>query len=374
MSKPSFQLRTGGLEILYTPVDRKLVQQRLEGRLVLAPDVDLSGFRAEAVIDWINIGVILKEPTQFRYIKDVIGRTGAKGVFVKPLERKRESCRHYRITIQHPFQGAAIARAIEAVRGAFTVEATSVEGLEVSLDLYPRRPDRLNRHKLLAVVQRHLWVDPAILVRSGALRQIWESPDDPDDFRTLIVPSSTNRVWDFGTATTYAGREGGPIAFRIQDKVTDRRRRDKKTGKWLFDQLHEKDHRVRVEVTLTGVGLAASGYADLESVLRGEFQSLKKFFRFVLPSVPIGSNPMFGDFPARQDWRKFQSGGVCIFRHMEAAKEVDRQRIRRDRERMLKLPRLRKAPAGEMGPLARYVELDDMIRQALRNLSCRWIT
>lgn len=374
VSKPSFRLRVGSSEIQYTPIRRKLIQRRLERREPLEPDVDLSEYRVEAVIDWINLRVSLKAPTQFRYIKEAIRHTGAEGVFVRPLERKRESCRVFRITIQHPSRRTTIERAIGAVHSTFAVEAISVVGLEVSLDLYPRTPDRLKRHKLLAVVQRHLWVDPAILASRGALRQIWESPDDPDDYRTLIVPASTNRVWNFGTATTYAGRKGGPIAFRIQDKVTDRRRRDRKTGKWLFDRLAEEDHRVRVEVTLTGEGLEESGYGDLESVLRGEFQCLKKLFRFVLPSVPVGSSPIFGDFPARQTWRKFQSGGVCILRRMEVEKEAYQLDVRRGRERALKLPRSRKALTGEMGPLTRYVGLDDMIRQALRNLSARWVS
>lgn len=373
MSTSAYVIKLGTDTVSYSEDPHRRAQRRLRDRVVLKPDVALTQHRTEAAVDWAQLRVRLDKDgpaSQARFVKGIVDATGAHGVYVKPLERA-EACRVFDIRIQDPSRDGLV-RVHHALRDRWSTAEVSVSGLEVALDFYSRGADAKERHRLLAVLQRHLWVAPEILAEpKGAIRQVRELANtEPVSIRIEFPQADTDTMWEFGVGTVYAGRRGAPVSYRVQNKEADRRYKNDE-GQPSADDLSPERRRVRVEITLLEEGLASTGYDAFEELLDGRFERLKSKFQFLLPSIPAGC-PLTSPFLKAQSWRKFTAGGVNIHQRMERESELDRRRHRRQHERELHGRARHRAPIGNMGPLVSYCEVNDKVRHALRSLSSRW--
>lgn len=96
-------------------------QKRFAERYALVPDIDLNAFRTRAVIDWIEIAVLLDRSTQFQWIqqaiKPIIGRMPyVKSLFASP----NAASNRFVITIQEP-KISRVYTAMEVLNSKLTV-------------------------------------------------------------------------------------------------------------------------------------------------------------------------------------------------------------------------------------------------------------
>lgn len=65
-------------DLNYEFIDLTNTQKRLFGRKALKPQIDINDYTTRAVIDWIDIRVLLNRNTQFRWlqrdIKNILGK------------------------------------------------------------------------------------------------------------------------------------------------------------------------------------------------------------------------------------------------------------------------------------------------------------
>lgn len=88
--------------LAYAPAERGLRQRRFRLRTIWEPQIRLSDYRVNAVVDWVDIQFELPTPSQFRHVQDHLrGATSTKH-FVEPLDDDHNSCHRFRIRVQDP--------------------------------------------------------------------------------------------------------------------------------------------------------------------------------------------------------------------------------------------------------------------------------
>ena len=272
-------------------------QQRLAGRSVLKPDLDLSAYRFKVVFDWIEFEVHLGRTTQAQHVQSVLRRHLDRNSLITPIDPgPGDTFTRCAIKIQDPPNMAFVAEIYRDLVGVYgEVEGSRVMAIEVSVDAYPRVPSDDARGQLLGAMQRTIWTgrdiwsDPASRPRSVARRgksAVVKLTPKPEEAGTKSCASNPhNHRAPFIDGTMYLGRRDGDFMIRVMDKVKDKQRPD-----GTVEHLTDERRRVRVEVTLRGGELLSLGITDVPSLRRLKVAALKKrFFQFKLPAFQVTS-------------------------------------------------------------------------------------
>ncbi len=222
-----------------------------------------SRFRSRAVIDWIELRIFTRAPTQQQWIRrSLCGLTGTDDHHVRPIEPGGGGvCTQFsfRLYDEHANSYAELARLVAALDREVPLDgAAGVTGLEVALDFYGRGGDQMGgeleqmAHRLQASIGAYgsnpRQYDPATR-RNVFLR----SDDEPID---RLLNLRIGNKWD-------------PVSWQVYYKRTDR-------GEFL--PLHEC--RARAEFTLTGLALAERGINLLDDMASVRFESFADLLHF----------------------------------------------------------------------------------------------
>lgn len=294
--------RALSLEYRVRPLE--MPQRRFRNRYVMVPDIDLSSYRFQAVFDWIEFEVHFAQRTQAQHVQKVLRRFHERDSWIVPKDTGAgatfSSCT---IKVQAPKSRATITAMHAALIDAYGEAARSrVTGIEVSVDIYPRKPSELARAKMLGVLQRSIWTDRDILAQANSYpRFVWGRGRKSQQkmlpvLRGLDAGNGAAKTsgdhyspWEQhelhhtpGLDTTmYLGAKTDDVMIRIMDKVVDEQRPDQTKR-----DLDEKEKRVRIEVTLQGKALEEFGLSDVPTLDGFKVTTLQgDFFTFRLPTV-----------------------------------------------------------------------------------------
>lgn len=291
-TNPSTKFR----ELPFKRVKMAKTQRRFQNRYCLEPDVNLKDYRCHAAIDFVEFEFTSADPTQFRYVQDLVERTApVRKPNVKRRNGTEGSATEFSVRVQDPTVAnlLAISAAIEARFGCKVPPKIRV--IEVSVDFYPRKPDDAAREIMVGVLQRtycakhDVYDDPMSRPRffgaAGKKRflQRWFKHTNGrtdmiaqdawlDPLRSNVPPVD---------ATMYFGPKEGDVQIKIMSKVSDQRKRDKKKVIALSDEAK----RARIEVTLRGDALSRHGLNTLSDLKDFRFNTLQgDYFHFALPT------------------------------------------------------------------------------------------
>ena len=365
-------------------------QRRFEGRSQLEPVFDLSAYKCRAVIDWVDIEVLLGRPSQFRHLQDTIGQVLPRVQWVEPLEHHPGgTASRFRIRIQQPSL-AQVEQALNAARLEYAFGAEPiVTGLEVSVDFTPKDFSDDARARMVGLLVWHLFPDFDFMSNDADHpRFTWGKRKD----QTRHLIKSNNKALSPGDytrhnlgdrpspvdATFYVGRAHGPLYWSVQNKVSDQRN----PGKGTVAELAEKDRRARVEVTLGIEELAEMGIKHFSDLRRFRFGKLQgRYFRVMLPTIltdPRGEHPMADVLLDRRRITKFKNTGVVGLAAMDDAREAmkveHRAELTKAHKRIETKARKRIAPKtrvgiGSSGSFVAYEGLGRRFESALRQLT-----
>ncbi|MFN5997317.1 MAG: hypothetical protein ACK47C_10205 [Paracoccaceae bacterium] len=379
-------------------------QARLRGRFALCPEIDLTLYRFEAVIDYVKIAFTSHGPSQMRHVQNafnaVTPSASGKVPWVKRVDGTDASALGFEVTIQDPVvRELAECDRMLRTRFGMTTSARVVE-LEVSLDVYPRSGSDDDRGRMVGALQRCYlpkfnFLDDAqarprfATGKTPAMQHLYKWHDshqarkaltngDPDAW---LKPESAHSP--YVDTTLYIGAKEGDELIRIQSKVTNRR------SKGVADDLVQKEKRARVEVRLRGAALSQVGLADVAELLGFDFATLqKKYFHFVFPSFPNEhGNGLSSEIQKRMNnlsIAHFLKTGAVGMILVETGKDASRRRPAKDgtgktlnaalRERVKasgRKPATRRAGTGVHGSTLAFPAMNDRMREALRNLCAR---
>ncbi len=408
------------LDYTTRPVGMK--QPRLDGRLVLTPEIDLSRYTCRAVIDWVwlEFETQAPKPTQSialsNYLERVLGRrhkvTGPGVPHDANPTNVTETLFRLKIQDPTPWEIHWLEHALKSYRGL--AGPIRVIGIEIALDWYARDHSDQARWEMVAALQRHHLPHARGLVLPYAdLHQTYPRVNpkagDEDETDTEFVihdnrwivagkagPGRLLSDLDFVEeervrqrilrvkahhapfidSTLYRGVKYGPAMFRVQNKVTDKN--NPKAG--TVKMLGPDERRARVEVTLLGGEVERAGFGEVGDLIGFSFGALRKpYFPFWLPAV-AGGIKRDGSDPSLREQRLgrllqavFAKSGIYGANLYEAASEIEkseRHKIRRTiGEGMKPAPRIR---AGEWGHLLAWGKMTQRTRRAFDLLSERW--
>ncbi len=362
-------------------------QARLAGRTVMEPDLDLDAFSCSGVIDWIEILVALDRPTQFQWIQTAVGQVDGRTLYVKAIDDPvGPAGTLWRITVQEPRMGRVRA-AINAIEKKFGLaQAPILMRMEISIDFTPKVPSDDMRRKLMGVLVRHHFPGRDVLANDADHpRCTWGAGVKITAFVFPLRKSMNLGILEhlklcneydispFVDATYYVGEKGGPVMWRIMDKVIDTQNRS--TGQFIALDEHQK--RVRIEVTLDPDELHQLGIEWYDDLAEANFLKLQgRFFRFMLPTF----DGPHADFARKamnaERLTKFLNTGVLGLQAMDGVMLRERKRQRQhlravllERKRAIK-PEA-KVGAGASGTLVAYASMNTRIETALRHLGER---
>ena len=301
----------------------------LRDRLVATPRIDLNDYRAEAVIDWVELkaqapGYHQAINIQRRLARILSDDGDGCSVFVSGPDRRRgHKGSQFILRIQQPTR-RALALVCRDLISHYSVDVSRLRdlplaGMEISVDFYPKpgagvSADDLEERRWLMtdVLRRHLRVQAALteldrcaprgftddygitsatfavserLTGTLAGLRLATSRYGLDDaaIAALALASHNAAVVDH---TYYVGEADGPIMFRIMDKVTDRR--DPVAG--TADDLPLEERRSRIEVALQGDweacgGHGAAGFKTVGDLIDRPFNAIRTWaFEFYRPT------------------------------------------------------------------------------------------
>lgn len=377
LKDPSRRIR---LDYIDKPV--RQTQARLAGRRVLEPKLDLGSYTCRAVIDWAQVSLELARPTQFRYVQEALEGLGLRKPWVVPLSPGPGGVdRRYSFRLQEPHlrdvrKGVALLEAKFGLAGE-----PFIDGIEVSIDFYPKVHSADSRALMVAVLSRHLWPNRNVVSahRLNRPRFAWDryarasaqvlnlAPADAD----LLLNTDGDRPPAID-ATYYLGQKYAQAMWRVMDKVKDRQHPDRE----IWDDLSEDEKRARVEVMLDRLELKKLGVTSMDKLLALNFAKLQgSYFQFMLPT--FAGTPTFADrFWEKKRQRRFLNAGVVGLQAMDD----ERQRllkthrpelVRQLRQRGVKTPPAPRTAAGRNGTLVSYQMLNDRVSSALDKLDKR---
>lgn len=240
------------------------------------PEINLSDYKATAVIDWLEIAVTLGHTTQFQYVQAEQHRLLGLSALDKPIHVTAQNVAKatdaatgfvFRLQEHHHENNAAkiayIVRGLEAFFG-FTAPAQIV-GIEVAFDLKPRRDPK-------AIYEAYAVLNDRIAAYGMHARQYTYSVRRK---RGQLVPLTLDPIFD-PHGTLYVGHQDDghghqptAKAYRAYAKVTD-------NGK----SLPPDQHRARVEVTLQLDALEEYGLTDPLALASYDFTRLARLLHF----------------------------------------------------------------------------------------------
>ncbi|MBB1493032.1 hypothetical protein H5395_16270 [Paracoccus sp. MC1854] len=362
-------------------------QARFASRDVLKPQINLDDYRFRAVIDWIELVVVVGRGTQFQHVQKLIEPMVGRTPHVVPWRPGTGGVTaRFQIRVQEP-SIAGLQQVSDKLRDTYGLaEHPTITGIEVSVDAYARNATAQARQLLLGVLQRTLYTD----------RDVWTNPDSRPRFNygpgttSFITPrpgtekktTSPLRPEHYLApaldGTMYVGARGEDLMVRLMDKVMDRQNQDAGTR----EDLPEDEKRVRVEVTLKGDELDRLKLRTLEELAGFPFTTLQgEIFQFFLPTflrVPRGSGRTS---ILTQQWTEaarraiFLEAGILGMIAHERERQAERQRHLPNLMMFLEfldrtMPR-RRTGTGETAHFLAYADLNTKVSDALRGLQRR---
>lgn len=211
-------------------------QARFRDRVLAKPVLDLKQYRSRAVIDWLEIGVSLSRPTQFQYVQDAIVGIGLRRPHILPRNPDEAlSTAQFKIKIQDASPEHVLA-CLAALREAFgLITEPTVEAIEISVDFVPKMPSDTSRALMTGVLGRHLFPTRDIhshgmdrprfgLARGHRPIFLVGASSSAKNLEPLRHTGKDRRLP--ADATLYAGRQNGPVQWKVMDKVVDSQRPD----------------------------------------------------------------------------------------------------------------------------------------------------
>lgn len=264
-------------------------------------------FKTRACIDWLRVRIVTKEPTQFRWIQDVLTRILNQKedvlTHVKTINpgAGNSSCEfEFSLHDEHANSHNEIERVLAALAKFFPFAApVTISAIEIALDFRPRVQDAR------AVTEMVHRLQSQIAVRGNARQYdpVTDTYTRIDEFRANHPdPDKTLRI----------GNEGENLGWRVYFKRTNNKQ-----------PLDPSQHRARAEFTLSGDALSQYGLNELADLQHFRFESTAGLlhFRVMKPLVQIiaGKNQLYADTVERFyqkvsgsvagypfGWRKFE--------------------------------------------------------------------
>ena len=356
------------------------------GRFKLKPDICLNDYRCEVVFDWIELFIGLTQSVRAcdlgKVVKNRKSWRDDGGVrFLSPDREDNHFGNRFVVRIQDPTL-ARILEVLRIVNGYRRIDEidffkTEIRGLELSVDFYPKsRPGlsqlelALRRTRMSAALRSHFILEPSWAAGEVA-RDEWMWPrycDGGSERKIGIIRKRLGRVAKTKrgmshllrssadprnhvaspiNATVYLGSKVSPIYFRLQDKVSNRRRNNS-----FAEPLPPEKMRARIEVTLRKfdweeVGMpAAMCLGCVEDVLAANLTKWQQMlFNFQIPTVSMDSSGR----PLAEELDVFsKSGAMGLDLYHRAKNELEGR------------PSL-----GKKGHSLRYTDLNKMVVRAL---------
>ncbi len=222
------------LEFKVVPCRNK--QARFGGRVLLEPKIDLNDYKCRAVIDWLEVEIQLGRRTQHQWVQKPLEDSYGRRCWIEAVNPGQGNTTD-RFIVR--FQEPTIARVCAAL-GSLTknhslVGASTVTGIEVSLDFTPRVHSEEARARMVGVLQRSICPQSDFLTepkdrprfnhkQGGEPTFLFPKPRISDDDKYSWTRSERDQQTPVD-ATLSIGRKEGRVMYRIMDKVVDQQNR-----------------------------------------------------------------------------------------------------------------------------------------------------
>ncbi len=320
-------------------------------------------FRTRAVIDWIELSVMLENGTQFRYVQNELQTILELDTppFVKPVNAGAGNVAKrfaFRLHDAH----AATLHELERVSTALALvypftQAPEVTGIEVALDFHAKHDENdipALVHRLQSSIEAHgnprqFDPDKAPAPKHG---NRFLNPDMPEPVSGLSLDPRLN---------LRLGNQGDAVQWQIYDKRTDNNR----------EPIPPGARRARAEFTLTGSELArrllgsnaGSRLVTFDDLRTFKFETLANLlhFRQLKPIDAITDDPLFAATLARlgpmreHGIMNYHLGMTAVYRDGRRPNDMGRKATRKHSRHTV-------ADA----------ELNDIARRALKALTGRF--
>jgi hypothetical protein len=390
-------------------------QARLDGRLLLTPDIDLNNYRTRAVLDWLELGFETKVSNQatwiqrnLKYFLHARGISSSLYVSGRERNRKRYQGTEFIVRVQDP-RPRTVALLIDEIRRRYDIlqpdEPTKLWGIEVSVDFYVTPGpngfgdrETLLRWRMVEALRKHVAHLRALETLEGGTPRYTVGTSNGKTRTALIVnaqkgsagtrnkvrvarfgvPEIDHRHFSIGNynqapidSTVYLGGKNTPILCRIMDKTTDRK--NPETNDRIA--LPPARHRARFEVSF----MIVPGYErDILNILNlGTFNDLASFdFRTLRRTFYGFFHPTFSQsltasdvLSGKTDFEQsvFELAGMTGLHPLQA--EAARAQSRLHATRRLPSP---SRTLGGNGFMVAYSELNQKVDRALDGLSRTW--
>lgn len=245
------------------------------------PEINLSDYKATAVIDWLDIVVTLEHTTQFRYVQAELHRLLRLGALNKPVHvtaqgvpNPNSSATGFVFRLQehhHDNNAAKIAHVVRGLAAYFGFAAPArIVGIEVSFDLRPKNDPKAIyaanaalQYGIAAYGEHVRQFAPSVLHKGRTVSLAEDPVFDPQG--TLYEGHQDDK---HGSAITAVARRGYP-------KKTDGQDKNKKPI-----PLPPSQHRARMEVTLQLEALEEYGLTDPLALASYDFTKLADLLHF----------------------------------------------------------------------------------------------
>lgn len=370
------------LDFVEQPAGMK--QRRFRGRSAMVPDIDLDAYRFRAVIDVLKIQISLGQPTQYRWVREVIEPILAPSTFYVTALNTDVGyvSNEFEIRINDPKSAATIHNATQALFARFGGCNAAVIELETSIDIYPKDADEIARLRMLMLVQR------TISPTWDVFRDPNRRPRSFNGCQTKLIVGGKSRNRDLTAwvhpeghrapsteATVYLGAEADPKLMRIMDKITDKR--DNAAG--TATDLPPDERRVRVEIRLRHPDLYDLGVLEVSDLRTFRFTRLQgKIFKFMLPAVVANERhapdlrSVVLNYQRQSDLQIFSlSGTVGLMARTEARKAIAAAAPVLPKTGCRSTSRQRRMKPESVTPFVAFREMNRKVSDALRHLDER---
>lgn len=232
--------------------------------------MEWTNYKAVALIDWLMLRIEFQAPTQRQWVQKELRRLlslpeDAPEIWVQAIKPKAGGVASAFLVVLHDTPANdmnLLEHIVDSLGNWHLIESTSVEAIEVAIDIYPSAPDHnsvLTREATRALQTRFAGY-------GNNPRQY-----DPE---TGTTPMLADRPGVIDQCTFYVGNHRGhhkdPICARIYNKVTDHNQKS----------IPASEHRARAEITLQHGAPARLGITDIASLKAFPFDSLTEHFHF----------------------------------------------------------------------------------------------
>jgi hypothetical protein len=230
-------------------------------------------FKVSACIDWIELTITTRSPTQFQHLQSKLRRVlnlpeSAKEIFVDPINAGAGGVSNrFEITLHdaHANSYQELNRIMVELSDKFPFASPpEITGIEVAIDFYSRSNSTAELREMTRRLQTHL-------AAHGNARQF-----DPTVKKVRFL-ANDNRTDP--AQMLYVGNKGEPITHQIYFKQTDHNQKPITPSEW----------RARAEFTLRGTALADFGLNYLSDLRAFRFERMagRLHFRILKPLAAL---------------------------------------------------------------------------------------